>query len=593
MAKSKSKNALVASGISLLLCISMLIGTTFAWFSDSVSNKGNRIQAGNLKIGFYVSDNNATLPEIGSINADWTDLKLNTDPIFTMGTDNAPAQPGDKLTKFIAIRNEGNIELKYYLDFITNDGGLGDAVTFTLKELYPSTAKTATLTGSQLKNQQITGSSAVKGEYVLYQMDLTFLESAGNTYQGGNFVVDLNLTATQNKQGARDSLIIAKDSSAFSGVAANSTIVLHNDITTTEVVAINEFANIDLNGYTLTCKDFSMIKDDAVGTIDIENGKIFADNIKISAKKGSVNVTNMNGTISSIGKVYLNGSMNTVKLLEGTQFKIAGTENPAPIEIPSETRVVVKTEEQISIAIPSNGKNIVIEDVRANAQKQTINVQVPSGTEGVEINNNPGASAENKIEVTGEGAYDIVEDNVDLKTQIRLTDMWSGTGQVSADNIHSFGYIQFRINRDVDFSKTTAKIDYKFRVNNGEYSLDKTEGQGKTKVTGNFKNGRFDSSKNEYLYSGMLNDGVGKIEGSHMISLADSLISTNDTNPKKRYPEIYKAILDTKGTTDTVEVIAVLTIIDEYNAVQSWTFEPVAFQNGKAVHPGITPPVSQ
>lgn len=45
-----TKKSLKASGLALMLCIAMLIGTTFAWFTDSITNSGNKIEAGNLKI---------------------------------------------------------------------------------------------------------------------------------------------------------------------------------------------------------------------------------------------------------------------------------------------------------------------------------------------------------------------------------------------------------------------------------------------------------------------------------------------------------------------------------------------------------------
>lgn len=46
----KTRKSLWAAGFALLVCILLLIGTTFAWFTDSVSNGGNKIQAGNLSI---------------------------------------------------------------------------------------------------------------------------------------------------------------------------------------------------------------------------------------------------------------------------------------------------------------------------------------------------------------------------------------------------------------------------------------------------------------------------------------------------------------------------------------------------------------
>ena len=49
MTNSKfTKRAAVLSALTVLMCMVMLAGTTFAWFTDSVSTGVNRIQAGNL-----------------------------------------------------------------------------------------------------------------------------------------------------------------------------------------------------------------------------------------------------------------------------------------------------------------------------------------------------------------------------------------------------------------------------------------------------------------------------------------------------------------------------------------------------------------
>ena len=50
MKKSTTKMSLVASIAALVLCCAMLIGTTFAWFTDSASTAVNKIQAGTLDV---------------------------------------------------------------------------------------------------------------------------------------------------------------------------------------------------------------------------------------------------------------------------------------------------------------------------------------------------------------------------------------------------------------------------------------------------------------------------------------------------------------------------------------------------------------
>ena len=48
-----TKKSLLMSAISLLLCISMLISSTFAWFTDEVESGTNVIAAGNLDVELY------------------------------------------------------------------------------------------------------------------------------------------------------------------------------------------------------------------------------------------------------------------------------------------------------------------------------------------------------------------------------------------------------------------------------------------------------------------------------------------------------------------------------------------------------------
>ena len=51
--KRNTKRALLASIFSMVLCMTMLVGSTFAWFTDSVISGKNRIIAGNLDVELY------------------------------------------------------------------------------------------------------------------------------------------------------------------------------------------------------------------------------------------------------------------------------------------------------------------------------------------------------------------------------------------------------------------------------------------------------------------------------------------------------------------------------------------------------------
>ena len=51
-----TKRALLSSVIAMFICVAMLIGTTFAWFTDSASTSVNKIQAGTLDIALEMKN---------------------------------------------------------------------------------------------------------------------------------------------------------------------------------------------------------------------------------------------------------------------------------------------------------------------------------------------------------------------------------------------------------------------------------------------------------------------------------------------------------------------------------------------------------
>ena len=51
--KKATKRALLTSVMALVMCVVMLVGTTFAWFTDTASTGVNKIVAGNLDIKLF------------------------------------------------------------------------------------------------------------------------------------------------------------------------------------------------------------------------------------------------------------------------------------------------------------------------------------------------------------------------------------------------------------------------------------------------------------------------------------------------------------------------------------------------------------
>ena len=77
----KTKKSLLFSGLALMMSALLLAGTTFAWFTDSVTNKGNTIQAGKLDIGVigYTLEN-------GEWKGHMWENNLTNNPLFTETT---------------------------------------------------------------------------------------------------------------------------------------------------------------------------------------------------------------------------------------------------------------------------------------------------------------------------------------------------------------------------------------------------------------------------------------------------------------------------------------------------------------------------
>ena len=107
MTKSKhTARALTVSVLSMILCVAMLVGSTFAWFTDSVTSGKNKIVAGNLdvELEYAVPGEDGTIAE----NA-WKTVEGATD-LFKQDT---LWEPGHAEVVYLRIRNAGTLALKY------------------------------------------------------------------------------------------------------------------------------------------------------------------------------------------------------------------------------------------------------------------------------------------------------------------------------------------------------------------------------------------------------------------------------------------------------------------------------------------------
>ena len=100
--RKTTRRALVMSLLSLLLCCSMLVGTTFAWFTDSVTSGKNKIIAGNLDVELYYKLN---------AKDNWAKVTSETE----LFDDGALWEPGYTQVVYLKVANEGTLALKYQL----------------------------------------------------------------------------------------------------------------------------------------------------------------------------------------------------------------------------------------------------------------------------------------------------------------------------------------------------------------------------------------------------------------------------------------------------------------------------------------------
>ena len=93
-----TKKSLLLSVVSMLLCFSMLLGTSWAWFTDSVSSGSNVIKSGNLDLDVQYTLDGKT----------WNDLDGAKD-LFQKGL----WEPGHTEVVALKITNKGSLALKY------------------------------------------------------------------------------------------------------------------------------------------------------------------------------------------------------------------------------------------------------------------------------------------------------------------------------------------------------------------------------------------------------------------------------------------------------------------------------------------------
>ena len=175
---TKTKKALRGSLFALFLCIVLLIGTTFAWFTDTASTGVNKIQSGNLDVELQY-DNNGTWEnaEGKTLTFKTKDGRAAKDILWEPGcTYELPA---------LHVVNKGNLALKYKIKIngIQGDEKLNEAIDWTISDAALDTDHSLAA-GATSENLTIKGHMQ---------------ESAGNEYQGLSISgISITVYATQD-----------------------------------------------------------------------------------------------------------------------------------------------------------------------------------------------------------------------------------------------------------------------------------------------------------------------------------------------------------------------------------------------------------
>ena len=176
MEKTKTKKALIMSVLSMVLCIAMLIGMTFAWFTDTASTGVNKIQAGTLDVGLEYYDGSG-----------WQDAEGETlEFVKASAGEEVLWEPGCtyKLPE-LRVVNKGSLDLKYKLVItgIKGDEKLNEAIDWTINGADMNGEYN--LTADDDYSNEITVSGQMK-------------QTAGNEYQGLSIDgVEITVYATQ------------------------------------------------------------------------------------------------------------------------------------------------------------------------------------------------------------------------------------------------------------------------------------------------------------------------------------------------------------------------------------------------------------
>ena len=286
MSKNTTKRSLLASVFALVLCVAMLVGSTFAWFTDTASTGVNKIVSGNLKVDIIGENSGSHVDELKFTKAAMTDTEAAAELLW---------EPGCRyLTEGFRIANKGNLALKWKAE-INKDNIVNGKVVDTAKDgvslldvidfyVVTGTDKNA----AAVAIEDFTGKLGKDETSQVYYIKGVMKTTAGNDYQ--NLTLDgitITVYATQDTvesdsfnneydKGAEYATAVGTADELSKAISAGENVVLKSDLSISSALTVpaGETVNIDMNGKTVT----------ATGTfINVQKGS------KLTLTGGTVN----------------------------------------------------------------------------------------------------------------------------------------------------------------------------------------------------------------------------------------------------------------------------------------------------------------
>ena len=288
--RKSTKRALLGSVVAMVLCLAMLVGATFAWFTDTASTGVNKIQAGNLDVQLVDENGNSlegkTLEFKKAANAAEGEAVL-WEPGCTY---ELPA---------VYVKNNGNLALKYKVAItgINGSAKLNDVIDWTINDADLSadhslaagaTSEALTIkghmkesAGNEYMNESIDGIAIT----VAATQDTVENDSFGNTYDKD---AEYPIVAMDTLQELINNATEPVSAKLEGNIAGSLTVPQGKDVT------------LDLNGFTLTGGDSHAILNH--GTLCIKdssgNGKIVASKANTSALRNVADCVIEGGTFT-------------------------------------------------------------------------------------------------------------------------------------------------------------------------------------------------------------------------------------------------------------------------------------------------------